>query len=166
MTRQGAGALTEGDSNGMERTLVLLKPDAIQRSLAGEIISRLERRGLKLVAMKMMSIDDALARKHYEAHVGKSFFAGLIEFITSGPIVAMVVEGEGAVGLVRGIMGATDPQDAAPGTVRGDLAVSVGQNLIHGSDSPESAAREIELFFAPEEVLSYSREVDRWITAS
>ena len=150
----------------VERTLVLLKPDAVQRGLVGELISRLERRGLKLVAMKLMRVDQELARRHYAEHVGKPFFSGLIEFITSSPIVAMVAEGKSAVGIVRSVMGATDPLDAAPGTVRGDLAVSIGLNLIHGSDSLESAAREIELFFSPGEIVSYDRETDRWIIES
>jgi nucleoside-diphosphate kinase len=150
----------------MERTLVLLKPDAVQRGLAGEILSRLERRGLKVVALKMLQVDEVLARKHYEAHVGKPFFPGLIEFVTASPLIAAVIEGEDAVELVRSTMGATNPRDAAPGTVRGDLAVAVGQNLIHGSDAPDSAAREIDLFFAPEEVLSYARDIERWITES
>lgn len=150
----------------MQRTLVLLKPDTIQRGHAGEIISRLERRGLKLVAMKLMRIGDALARRHYAEHVGRDFFDGLVGFITSGPIVAMVVEGEEAVGLVRSTMGPTNPLDAPPGTVRGDLGTVIGRNLIHGSDSEASAVREIELFFAPDEILDYSRDVDRWITES
>ena len=148
----------------MENTLVLLKPDAIQRALTGEIIARLERRGLKLVAMKMLRMDTDLAHRHYAAHVGKDFFPGLIDFITSGPIVAMVWQGEDAVELVRNTMGATAPKDAAPGTVRGDLAVEVGRNLVHGSDSLEAAATEIDLFFSPAEILDYERETDRWIT--
>ena len=150
----------------MQRTLVLLKPDAVQRGLVGELTSRLEGRGLKLVAMKLMQVDRQLADRHYEAHVGKPFFEGLVTFITSSPLVAMVIEGENVVTIVRTSMGATDPVDAAPGTVRGDLAISIGLNLIHGSDSEESAAREIDLFFTPEQVLSYSRDVDRWTTES
>ena len=150
----------------MQRTLVLLKPDAVQRGLVGELTSRLESRGLKLVAMKLMRVDQHLAERHYEAHVGKPFFEGLVAFITSSPLVAMVVEAENSVEIVRTLMGATDPVDAAPGTVRGDLAVSIGLNLIHGSDSEESAAREIDLFFTPEEVLSYPRDIDRWTTES
>ena len=146
----------------MQKTLVLLKPDSVQRGLAGELISRLERKGLKLVAIKMLRVDEQLARRHYSAHAGKPFFDGLIEFITSGPLVAMVAEGVRAVDVVRSIMGATDPQDAAPGTVRGDLAVSIGPNLIHGSDSPESADREIGLFFSPDELVQYTRDTDRW----
>ena len=150
----------------MHRTLVLLKPDTIQRSLVGELVSRLEARGLKFVAMKLMRVTDELARRHYGEHVGKPFFDGLVAFITSGPIVAMVVEGLNAVSLVRATMGATDPSEAAPGTVRGDLAVSIGQNLIHGSDSQESAAREIDLFFTADELVGYSRDVDSWVTES
>ena len=150
----------------MERTLVLLKPDAVQRGLVGELISRLERRGLKFVGMKLMRVSEELAQRHYAEHIGKKFFDGLARFITSGPIVAIVVEGENAIDLVRANMGKTDPKDALPGTVRGDLAVSIGQNLIHGSDSKESAAREIELFFSPDETLDYSRELDRWVIES
>lgn len=150
----------------MQRTLVLLKPDAIQRGLVGEIISRLERRGLRFAAMKLMRVSEDLARRHYAAHVSKPFFPGLVRFITSSPIIAMVVEGENAVELVRATMGATNPQSAAPGTIRGDLAMNIGSNLIHGSDSPEAAEREIGLFFSPGEVLDYKRDVDRWITES
>ena len=150
----------------MQKSMVLLKPDAVQRGLVGELISRLERRGLKLVAMKLMSIDAELAGRHYAAHVGKPFYAGLIEFITSGPLVAIVVEGDRAVEVVRAIMGATDPIDAGPGTIRGDYALSIGNNLVHGSDSDEAAAQEIGLFFSPEEVASYSRDIDRWIRES
>ena len=150
----------------MERTLVLLKPDTVQRGLVGELVSRLERRGMKLVGMKLMQLDEDLAKRHYAAHVGKGFFPKLIAFITSGPLVAMVVEGENAVEIVRSIMGATDPLDAALGTVRGDFAVSIGPNLIHGSDSLESAAYEIGLFFSEDEIVSYTREIDRWITES
>ena len=149
-----------------QRTLVLLKPDAIQRGLAGEIIGRIERRGLQLAAAKLIQIDEALAHRHYGEHVGKPFFDGLVGFITSGPVMAMVVEGVNAVEAVRSTMGSTNPQDAAPGTVRGDLALSIGMNLIHGSDSEESAEREIGLFFSSEELLDYSRDVDRWITES
>ena len=150
----------------MEQTLVLLKPDTVQRGLVGEIISRLERKGLKLAAMKMLWLDQALAHKHYAVHVGKSFFPGLIEFITSGPLVAMVVEGVNAVAVVRSLMGPTEPAAAAPGTVRGDFAVCIGPNLIHGSDSLETAAAEIALFFSPGEILSYDRDIDRWIIES
>ena len=150
----------------MQRTLVLLKPDAIQRGLTGEIMVRLEGRGLKFVGMKMMRVTEELARRHYAEHEGKPFFEGLVKFITSTPIIATVVEGDNAIELVRSTMGATDPQDAAPGTIRGDLAVSIGNNLIHGSDSETSAGREIELFFSPDEILEYRREIDRWIIES
>ena len=150
----------------MERTLVLLKPDTVQRSLVGELISRLERRGMKLVGMKLMEVDEELAKKHYAAHVGKDFFPKLLSFITSGPLVATVVEGEKAGEIVRSIMGATNPLDASLGTVRGDFAVSIGPNLIHGSDSTESAGYEIDLFFSEDELVSYDRGIDSWITES
>jgi len=135
----------------MQRTLVLLKPDALERGLVGEIISRLERRGLKIVAMKMMWMDEALAKRHYAVHESKSFFGGLVNFITSSPIIAAVFEGEDAVEVVREAMGETDPARAAPGTIRGDLAQDIERNLIHGSDSEETAAMEIDLFFSPAE---------------
>ena len=150
----------------MDRTLVLLKPDAVQRGLAGEIINRLERRGLKLAAMKMLHVTEELANRHYGDHVGKPFFEGLVKFITSSPIVAMVVEGENVVEVVRNTMGVTSPSEAAPGTIRGDLALTIGANLIHGSDSPDSAKREIELFFSPDEIIDYTRDVDKWIIES
>ena len=147
-----------------QRTLVLVKPDGVQRGLVGEIISRLERRGLKLVGMKLMQMDKALADQHYSAHTTKGFYPGLLAFMTSRPIVAMVWEGKGAVDQVRQTMGATDPAKAAPGSVRGDLGIDIGRNLIHGSDSPEAAEREVGLFFKKGEVLDYTRETDRWIT--
>ena len=147
----------------MEQTLVLVKPDGVQRGLIGEVIGRLERRGLKLVGMKLMQVDEALAHRHYGEHVDRPFFPGLVEFITSGPVVAMAWEANNAVEIVRNSMGPTNPADAAPGTIRGDLGVDIGRNLIHGSDSPESAERELALFFHPEEVLSYSRSSDAWI---
>ena len=150
----------------MQRTLVLLKPDAVQRGKIGEIVSRLERRGLKFVAIKLMLVSDNLAHEHYAEHVGKPFFDGLVRFITSSPIIAMVVEGENTVELVRTTMGATNPQQAAPGTIRGDLALSIGENLIHGSDSPESAAREIALYFSGDEIVDYTKDVDRWVIES
>ncbi len=131
----------------MEQTFVMVKPDGVQRKLVGEIISRLERKGFILRAAKMMQIDAELAGRHYAEHQGKPFFPGLVEFISSGPVVAMVWEGENAVAAVRKLMGATDPLEAAPGTIRGDLAAVMSENLIHGSDSPEAAQREIGLFF-------------------
>lgn len=147
----------------MERTLVLVKPDGVQRGLVGEIISRLERRGLKLAAMKLMQVDDALARQHYGEHVDRPFFRGLVEFITSGPVAAMVWEADNAVETVRTTMGGTSPAAASPGTIRGDLALDIGRNLVHGSDTVESAKREVALFFSPEEVLDYGRSTDPWI---
>ena len=147
-----------------QKTLVLLKPDAVQRGLVGEIVSRLEARGLKIVGLKMMQVSRELALRHYEEHQGKPFFDGLVDFIISGPIVALALEGENAVGLVRRTMGATSPLDSDPGTVRGDLAVDIGRNLIHGSDSPESAQRELALFFAEAELLDYTRDNEPWIT--
>ena len=147
-----------------ERTLVLLKPDAVQRGLVGQIISRLESRGLKIVAMKMVQMDEDLARRHYEPHVDRPFFQGLVQFISSSPIIAMVFEGPSAVEMVRNTMGATDPISAQPGTIRGDLAVEIGHNLIHGSDSVETAQREIDLFFSPEEIKQYPRTIEPWVT--
>ena len=147
----------------MEQTLVIIKPDGVQRGLIGTIISRLENRGLKIVAMKMIQMDEALARKHYAVHQGKPFFEGLVKYITSGPVVVMVVEGTRAIEIVRRTMGATNPADAAPGTIRADFALEIGRNLVHGSDSPETAEKEIALFFEPSEILSYSRDTDRWI---
>lgn len=147
----------------MERTLVLIKPDAMQRSLAGEILARLERRGLRIVAMRLFQMDQALARRHYAEHEGKPFFEGLISYITSCPIIAAVFEGTNAVEVVRKTMGTTNPAAAEPGTIRGDLALETGRNLIHGSDSLESARREIALFFRDDEVHTYPRDVDRWV---
>lgn len=146
----------------MERTLVLLKPDAIQRGLAGEVISRLERRGLRIAALKLMQIDEGTARKHYAEHEGKPFYQGLIDYITSGPVVAAVFEGTRAIEVVRKTMGKTNPADAEAGTIRGDLGLEVGRNLIHGSDGPEAAAREIALFFG-KEALDYRRAIDPWV---
>lgn len=146
-----------------EQTLVLVKPDGVQRGLIGEIIGRMERKGLRVHALKLMRADEALARRHYAEHVEKPFFKGLSEFITSGPLVAMVLAGPNAVANVRLMMGVTDPARSAPGTVRGDLGLTIGMNLIHGSDSPERAQQEIEIFFKPDEVLEYSRALDLWI---
>jgi len=147
----------------MERSLVLIKPDAIQRGLGGEIISRLERRGLRIVALKMLRMDKALAQHHYAIHKDKPFFISLVDFITSSPIIAVVLQGKNAVALVRQMMGETDPAKSNPGTIRGDFGIDVTHNLIHGSDSQESASREISLFFAEEELLDYTRDVDKWI---
>ena len=147
----------------MERTLVLVKPDGVQRGLIGEVISRLERRGLKLVGMKLMQVDDALARQHYGEHVDRPFFAGLVDFITSSPVVAMAWEAENAVEAVRNTMGQTNPTASPPGTIRGDLGLDIGRNLVHGADSPEAAMRELTLFFTGAELLDYSRANDSWI---
>ncbi len=132
----------------MDRTLVLAKPDAVERGLAGEIVARLERKGLRLVALQLRLVDEATARQHYAEHEGKPFFDGLVSFLTRSPLLAMVVEGpEDTWKVVRTLMGVTNPRDAAPGTIRGDLATLLGENLVHGSDGPDSAAREIALFF-------------------
>jgi nucleoside-diphosphate kinase len=131
----------------MERTLILVKPDAFARSLTGEIIVRFERKGLRLVALRLLTMERGLAERHYAEHEGKPFFGELVDFITSGPLVAMVLEGESAVKAARQVIGATNPVEAAPGSIRGDFAIEVGQNMVHGSDSTESAAREVGLFF-------------------
>ena len=147
----------------VERTLVIVKPDGVQRGLVGEIIGRLERRGLKIVALGLRRIDPELAGRHYAEHQGKPFYAGLVEYIGSGPVVTAVLEGPNAIATVRSTMGATNPANAAPGTIRADLALEMGRNLIHGSDGPESARREIDLFFGQGELLSYERAIDRWV---
>jgi nucleoside-diphosphate kinase len=132
----------------MERTLILVKPDAFARNLTGEIIARFERKGLRLIALNLLTMTHELAERHYAEHVGKSFFEELVEFITSGPLVSLVLEGEQAVAAARQVIGATNPIEASPGSIRGDFAIAVGQNMVHGSDSPESAAREVALFFS------------------
>ena len=147
----------------MERTLILVKPDAVQRGLIGEVLGRLERRGLRLVALRLMRAGEALARRHYAEHEGKPFFGGLVDYITSSPLVAAVFEGPDAIAAARQTMGATNPVAAAPGTIRGDLALEVGRNLVHGSDGPDSAAREIALFFGGEPLDSWERDADRWL---
>ena len=147
----------------MQRTLIIVKPDAVQRGLIGGVLSRLEARGLKLVGLKLIAVDEALARRHYGVHEGKPFFAGLIQYITSSPVVVGVFEGPEAVAVVRATVGATNPVAAAPGTIRGDWALEIGRNLIHASDSPETAATEVDLFFRPAELVSYERATDRWI---
>ena len=147
----------------MERTLVLVKPDGVQRGLIGEVINRLEQRGLKLVGMKLMEVDDALARQHYGEHVDRPFFGGWVEFITSAPVGAMAWEANNAVEAVRNTMGQTNPTSSPPGTIRGDLGLDIGRNLVHGSDSPESAQRELSLFFSDGELLDYTRSTDPWI---
>ncbi|MCL5676494.1 MAG: nucleoside-diphosphate kinase [Firmicutes bacterium] len=147
----------------MERSFVMVKPDGVQRGLAGEVVRRLERRGLKLVGVRLMTVSRELAERHYAEHKGKPFYPGLIQFITSSPVLAMVWEGEKAISIIRTTMGTTDPAQAAPGSIRGDLAVDKGQNLVHGSDSPESAEREIALWFKPEELVDYRRDADNWV---
>jgi nucleoside-diphosphate kinase len=147
----------------MERSLVLIKPDAIQRGLAGEIISRLEKKGLKIVAIKMLHMDKDLAQRHYAIHKGKAFFNDLVNFITSSPIIAIIFQGKNAVEIIRRMMGETDPAKASSGTIRGDLGIDIGHNLVHGSDSLENASKEIDLFFSAEEIFNYDRELDTWI---
>ena len=147
----------------MERTLILVKPDAVQRGLIGEVLGRLEARGLRIVGLQLMHVDEALARRHYGEHEGKPFFAPLVDYITSSPLVAAVLEGPDAIAAARQTMGATRPTEAAPGTIRGDLGLEVGRNLVHGSDGPESAAREIALFFGEEPLPSWERDTDPWI---
>ncbi|MGC9359088.1 MAG: nucleoside-diphosphate kinase [Anaerolineae bacterium] len=147
----------------METTLVIIKPDAVQRGLIGEIVLRLERRGLKIIGMKLMQIDKDLAERHYGIHRGKPFFEGLIQYITSAPVVVMAIQGPKAIQAVRATMGATNPLDAAPGTIRADLALEIGRNLVHGSDGPETAEHELALFFQPDELVAWDRDTDRWI---
>jgi nucleoside-diphosphate kinase len=147
----------------VERTLVLIKPDAMQRGLTGEILSRLEGRGLRMIALRLFQMDEGLARRHYGEHEGKPFYEGLISYITACPIVAAVFEGTNAVETVRKTMGATNPAAAEPGTIRGDFGLETGRNLIHGSDSTESAKREVALFFREDELCPYPRDVDRWV---
>lgn len=147
----------------MEKTLVLIKPDAVQRGLIGEVTSRLERRGLRLVAAKFVQVAKPLAERHYAIHKGKPFYEGLIAYITSSPVMAMVWEGPSAIAAVRQTMGSTRPTEAAPGSVRHDLGLTVGRNLTHASDSAETAAEEVALWFSPDELVSWSREIDRWV---
>ena len=147
----------------VEQTLVIVKPDGVQRGLVGEVISRLERRGLKIVAMRLRQIDRALAEHHYGEHEGKPFYASLVDYIVSGPVVTMVLEGPEAIAVTRSTVGSTRPADAAPGTIRGDFGLMVGRNLIHASDKPESAEREVALFFGDAPPVSYARDLDRWI---
>jgi nucleoside-diphosphate kinase len=137
----------------LQRTFVMIKPDAFSRGLSGEILARFERRGFTLRGLRMLCVTEELAGRHYEEHVGKPFYPELVEFITSGPVVAMVIEGPDAVATVRTMMGATNPLDSAPGTIRGDYALEIGQNIIHGSDSPESAEREIAIYFSADQLV-------------
>lgn len=148
----------------MERSLIILKPDAVQRGLVGTILGRLEQRGLKIVGMKLMQMDESLARKHYGEHEGKPFFGSLVSYITSGPVVVVAVTGDNVIEMIRSMVGATNPAKAAPGTIRGDYAISIGRNLIHASDAPESGDREVQNFFDDQELLvDFKRDTDRWI---
>src|SRR5947207_4225063 len=147
----------------MERTLIILKPDAVQRGVCGEIISRFEKKGLQLIGMKMMKISTQLAETHYEPHRGKPFYTGLVKFMTSSPVIVLALKGKDAINIARKMMGATFGSKAEPGTIRGDFGVSNSSNLIHGSDSPESAQRELGLFFKPEELLDWSPASQGWV---
>jgi nucleoside-diphosphate kinase len=148
-----------------ERTLVLIKPDAVQRLLAGQILGRFEERGLKIVGLKLVAVSRELAERHYDVHRAKPFFGGLVDFITSSPLIAAALEGPNAIGVVRSMVGATRPHEAAPGTIRGDLALETAQNLVHASDGPETAAAELALWFDSDELVDYDRDVDRWALA-
>ncbi len=147
----------------MEKTLVLVKPDGVQRGLIGTVIGRIESKGLKIVGLKLIHVSEELAKEHYGEHVARPFFGDLVSFITSSPVVALAVEGDNAVSVVRTLMGGTNPQEADPGTIRGDFGMTIGMNLVHGSDSVESAERELNLFFDKNEVLDYVREIDAWV---
>lgn len=147
----------------MERTFTMVKPDGVQRGLTGEILKRLENKGFKIVAIKTMIINEELAKEHYIEHADKPFYGELVEYICSGPVLAMVWEGENVISAVRTIMGKTNPLEAVPGTIRGDFGVSMSKNLIHGSDSKESAQREIALFFKDADLLEYDRTIEKWI---
>lgn len=148
----------------MEKTFLMMKPDAVQRGLIGEVVSRFEHKGYKLVAAKFMTISEDLAKQHYAEHDGKPFFPGLVDFITSGPVFAMVWQGDNIIATARQMMGKTNPQEALSGTIRGDYGVVTHRNIIHGSDSPASAEREINLFFSAEEIQDYTRTIDTWLS--
>jgi len=147
-----------------ERTFVMIKPDAVQRGLIGEIISRFEKKGIKIVAMKLISVSKELAEKHYEIHKGKPFFEPTVKYITSSPVIAMILEGINTIDMIRGMTGKTDPQKAEIGTIRGDLGQFIGRNIVHGSDSKETAKFEINLWFKPEEIADYKRIDEDWLT--
>lgn len=147
----------------MERTLLILKPDAVQRGLCGEILGRLERKGLKIAGLKFMTISSALAEKHYAVHAGKPFYAGLVKFMTSSPVLVLAMEGKDAIAIARNMMGATFGSKAAPGTIRGDFGISNAYNLIHGSDSVESATKELDLFFKQDELIDWSPAIAQWV---
>lgn len=147
----------------IEKTFMMIKPDGVQRGLVGKVVQRVEERGLKICAMKMMKLPRALAERHYEEHKGKTFYKPLLDYITSGPVLCMVLEGENAITSCRTMMGKTNPQDASPGTIRGDFAQVTGRNIVHGSDSPESAQREINLFFNDYEIQKYDKTDEAWL---
>jgi nucleoside-diphosphate kinase len=147
----------------MERTYLMIKPDGVQRNLVGEIIARFEKKGFKIVGMKLIKLTREMAEKHYAEHIGKGFFEGLVEYITSDPVVAIALEGNGVVAAVRAMNGATNPANAAPGTIRGDFAIEVGRNVVHASDSVESAERELAIYFTAAELLSFDKNVDSWL---
>jgi nucleoside-diphosphate kinase len=149
----------------MERTLVLIKPDGVQRGLVGEIVGRFERKGLKLVGLRMLDVSRELAERHYAVHAGKHFYAGLVEFISSGPVAAIALEGPDAIATVRRMVGRTMPNEAEPGTIRGDLGISGLRNLIHASDAPETASSELAMWFDPADLVAYGRAIDSWIVA-
>ena len=148
----------------IERTLIIIKPDGVQRNLVGDVIGRFEKRGLKMAALKLMQISRALAEEHYAEHKGKGFYEGTVKYMTSAPVVVMVLEGPNAVANSRQTMGSTKPSEAAPGSIRADLGLDISRNLVHGSDKPETAAREIALYFKPEEIVSYQRAADGWLS--
>jgi nucleoside-diphosphate kinase len=147
----------------LQQTLVIVKPDGVQRALVGKILARFEERGLKIAALKMVQVSRALAEKHYAVHQGKFFYEGLVNYISASPVVVMVLEGHEAIGVVRAMVGATRPWESAAGTIRGDYAMMGLRNLIHASDAPETAQNEIALWFKPEELCAYTRDVDRWV---
>ena len=158
-----AGLQKRGDPVPREQTFIMVKPDGVQRGLIGDILVRFERKGLKLVGAKMIQVDESTARRHYEEHIGKPFYEGLVKYITSGPVLVGVLEGDDAISVVRRIVGATDPKEALPGTIRGDFALQIGRNVIHASDSPESAKREIEIYFDKNELVTYERIDEVWL---
>lgn len=147
----------------MEKTFLMVKPDGVQRNLIGEVISRFEKKGFQLAAAKMMTVPQALAEEHYAEHKDRPFYGELVNFITSSPVLAMVWQGEDVISIARHMMGATNPKEAAPGTIRGDFGIKVSQNIIHGSDSPESAEREIGLFFSESDINTYDKEINKWV---
>jgi nucleoside-diphosphate kinase len=155
--------MTPVKESSVERTLIIVKPDGVERGLIGDVLRRFEQRGLTVAGLKMIRIGAELAARHYAEHQGKPFYLGLIEFITSGPVVVSAIQGPGAIALVRAMMGATNPANAAPGTLRGDFAVNLSYNVIHGSDGPEAAQREIALYFTPDELFDYRRPTDKWL---